>query len=80
MFESISKWGAGLAGLCLLCCAAPLALAFLGGGGLAAAELLEGQPGLPMEMGLFAGLLVMGLAAWAILRRRRRVGAACDVK
>jgi hypothetical protein len=57
-----------------------LTLAFLGGGGLAAAELLEGQPGLPKEVGLFASLAVMALAVWVILRRRRLSGPACDVK
>ncbi len=78
MGETLSKWGAGIAGLCLLCCAAPLALAFLGGGTVAVSALWFGEPGLPMEVAILAGVAVMALAAWRILRRRRKA-AACDV-
>ena len=80
MFESMSKWGAGIAALCLFCCAAPLALAFLGGGSMAASALWFGQPGLPMEVAVLAGILVMAAAAWLILHRRRCTNNSCAVK
>ena len=80
MYEKMSKWGAGIAGLCLLCCALPLTFAFLGGGGVAAAALIAGDPGVLREIGILAGVLVMALAAWAILRRHRRNCNSCDVR
>ncbi|MDE2384401.1 MAG: LPXTG cell wall anchor domain-containing protein [Alphaproteobacteria bacterium] len=80
MFEIAAKWTSGIAALCLLCCAAPLTLAFLGGGGVAASAILAGEPGLMAEVLVLAGLLVMAGAAWLIFRRRRLSGPACEVK
>lgn len=79
MIENIAKWTGGIAGLCLLCCAASLALAFLGGGGAAVGALWLGEPGLKSEVLVLLGLAIMAFAAWGILRRRRRSGPACDV-
>jgi len=78
--EKIAKWTGGIVGLCLLCCAAPLALAFLGGGSVAASALWFGQPGLPMEVAVLAGVLVMAAALWLILHRRRCTNDSCAVK
>jgi LPXTG-motif cell wall-anchored protein len=78
MYEKIAKWTSGVAGLCLLCCALPLTLAFIGGGSVAAFGLLKGEMG--SEMMVLAGITIMAFAAWAILRRRRKSGPACDIK
>ena len=80
MFEKLVKWGGGVAALCLLCCAAPLTLAFATGGSAAAYGLWAGEPGLATEVFVLLGILAMAVSAWMILRRRRLSGPACDVK
>jgi LPXTG-motif cell wall-anchored protein len=78
--ENILKWIGGLGGLCLLCCALPLTLAFASGGALAVSSMLFGDEGIIGEVILLSGVTLMALAAWLILRRKRRLAASCNIK
>ena len=72
-----TKLAAFLAGLCLLCCAAPLTALFVGGGMLASLGFFVNETKL---LAIAIGVAAMAVAFYAILRRHRRNCNSCDVK
>ena len=76
--RKLMKWTGGIAGLCLLCCAAPLASIFLAGGTIAGTAIFTEFKSEAATVLMLAGIVLMLGAAYAIWRRQKN-GAACDV-
>ena len=72
-----TKLAAFAAGLCLLCCAAPLTALFVGGGVLTSMGFLVNETKLLV---IAIGVAAMAIALYAILRRHRRNCNSCDVR
>ena len=71
-----TKFGALIAGLCLLCCAAPLTALFVGGGMLAGTGVFMAEYKVLLVV---AGFLAMSVSTFLILRRHKRNCNSCDV-
>jgi hypothetical protein len=69
-----TKFTALIAGLCLVCCAAPLAALFFGGSALAGFGLFNES----REMMVVTGVLAASVSAYLIWRRSRK-NPSCDV-
>ena len=72
-----TKFAAFVAGLCLLCCAAPLTALFVGGGLLTSLGFFVNETKI---LAIAIGVAAMAVALYALLRRHQRNCNSCDVK